>query len=180
MTNLKELNQVGRRRLSRLDRFSIATGLIGLVADTVSLGGLSLNSSGGKETFSLGIWILVLVSVIYSVAISNFFIRRKFHQRLKLSYLQNPVLYLDRRRDKVENGIQATTLWIGVPILMAYFIFVFHDNSSFDSWASISFPLLDLFSVNLISSLGIATGLCIVINYSILFLYQAYFIFDED
>ena len=72
-------DQPRSKQLSKIDKFGIGTGLIGLVADVVSLTSLFAISSDSKSV-PLHIWLLVLLSIVYSITATNFYARQYFHK----------------------------------------------------------------------------------------------------
>jgi hypothetical protein len=108
-----------KKNLSKLDQFSIATGLIGLAADVISLSGIA-SASGDKQNFELSLWMIIFFSIIYSVATVNFLARRYFHKKAWKNSLKSQSLttWWD-----TEAGIQTTTMWIGIPLIASYTIF---------------------------------------------------------
>ena len=127
MTN----KQSPQKRISKIDKFGIGTGLIGLLADTISLSALSsasniagLPSSTTLSNVSnsqipLHIWLLVFVSVVYTIATINFYTRRYFHKR----NLQNLQPLNSSEVKQIEKGTLTFTKLIGLPLLTCYFIF---------------------------------------------------------
>ncbi|HAG83135.1 MAG TPA: hypothetical protein DCL61_18715 [Cyanobacteria bacterium UBA12227] len=118
MTN----NQPKQKQLSKIDKFSIGTGLIGLVADVISLTSLFAISSDTKSAH-LHIWLLVLLSIVYSIAAINFYARRYFHKRVKNNSQQFRLL---------EKATIKFTCLVGVPILICYSIFAFLEIDRVD------------------------------------------------
>jgi hypothetical protein len=121
--------QSSRIQLSNIDKFSIGTGVIGLVADAVSLASLFAVSSNTQGA-PLHIWLLVLLSIVYSIAAINFYARRYFCKRSP----QKAQGFNREELKRIEQGTFFTTLWTGVPILICYFIFAFmqFDQPLFD------------------------------------------------
>jgi hypothetical protein len=114
--------QPKQTQLNRIDIFSITTGLIGLVADVVSLTSLfAISSSNSTKNAPLHIWFLVLLSIIYSVAAINFYARRYFHKRA----LANFQAFTVQQVRRIEKATFTCTCLATVPILIGYFIFAF-------------------------------------------------------
>jgi hypothetical protein len=123
-------------QLSKVDQFSIGTGLIGLVADVVSLASLfAISRSNNTENPPLHIWLLVLISIIYSVAAINFCTRRYFHKR-SLENIQELTLPQIRR---IEKATLTFTYLVNIPILISYFVFAFLEISSVEPILMYSF-----------------------------------------
>jgi hypothetical protein len=118
--------QPDQSRLSNIDKFGLGTGLIGLVADVVSLAGLFTFSSSAQGT-PIPIWIFVLISLIYSIAATNFYARRYFCKRV---IRRNERLSRQELR-RVEEGTASVTALISFPTLIAYFTFAFFAESEF-------------------------------------------------
>ncbi len=112
------------QKLSNLDKFSIVTGIIGLLADCISLGGVFVISKR-SQTASFHIWILVLLTIIYSIALINFYSRSYFHKRSLLEYQEAKT----RKYRRIERGTQSITILIGFPLLICYFTLAFFVNN---------------------------------------------------
>jgi|GEM_PF-3219133 len=193
MTN----KQSPQKRLSKIDKFGISTGLIGLLADTISLSALSSasNVAGlpssttlahvGNFQIPLHIWLLVFVSMMYTIAIINFYTRRYFHKR-NLQNLQ-PLNLLEVRQ--IEKGTLTFTRLIGLPLLTCYFIFALVQSpekggSPFDHidlmyWLSLTFFASDLEDIlpilrGLFYGGFLALYICSLLHSSILNIYETF------
>ncbi len=137
--NIRQHNKIGfkcvtnkqssRRQLSHIDKFSIGTGIIGLVADAVSLASLFALSSNAQSA-PLHVWLIVLLSIVYSIAAINFYACRYFCKQT----LQKAQGFNREELKRIEQGTFSATLWAGIPILICYFIFAFIkiDDPYFD------------------------------------------------
>jgi hypothetical protein len=76
-----------------------------------------------------------------------------------------------------ETAIYAATLWLGIPVLMTYWILVFIDDASFALWWGLR--SVDPFFANLLISLGFAVCICVLIQNSVAYIYGVYCIDDE-
>lgn len=109
-------------QMNKVDKFSIGTGLIGLVADIVSLTSLfAISSSNNTENYPLHIWFLVFLSIMYSCAAMNFCTRRYFHKRALENFQELNVQQIKQ----VEKATLTFTYLVNIPILICYFIFAF-------------------------------------------------------
>ena len=194
MTN----RQSPQQRLSKIDKFGISTGLIGLLADTISLSALSSASNvaglpssttlsdASNSQIPLHVWLLVFVSIVYTIAIINFYTRRYFHKR-NLQDLQ-PLNLLEVRQ--IEKGALTFTKLIGLPLLTCYFIFALvqsprEGGSPFDHVDLMYQTALTFFTYSdLENILPILRGLfyggflalyiCILLHSSILNIYETF------
>ena len=112
--------------LSNIDRFGIVVGLIGLVADSITLGSL-FTISKSTQNSPFYIWLLVLLGIVYTTLLLNFYARKYFH-RQRLKYMQEVSLTSYRR---IEKGTQYLTFLIGMPMIICYFILAFFIGDSF-------------------------------------------------
>ncbi|HIK17291.1 MAG TPA: hypothetical protein IGS53_18650 [Leptolyngbyaceae cyanobacterium M33_DOE_097] len=120
--------QSNKSKLSNIDKFGIGTGLIGLVADLISLAGLFKVSSNSQDEPTY-IWFLVLGSTIYTVAGINFFARRYFFKKIA-----NEIeIASEQERRRLEAGTFAVTALISYPSLIFYFMFAFLAASDFEN-----------------------------------------------
>lgn len=69
---------MSKQHLKNVDRFSFFAGLVGLVADFITLGSLFLVSKSSQDS-SFFLWVVVLAGLVYSIAIINFYFRKKIH-----------------------------------------------------------------------------------------------------
>ena len=159
--SLASMLPVSKQHPSKIDVFSIVTGIIGLLADIISLYGI-FNSFETSKKSDLSIWIIGWFAIVYSVMFINFIIRRLFENRL----FQKKKDYLKYRREvdfcffgnKYEMSIHISTLWSSLPILSIY------------TCALITkFNLYSILFINFITSLILSYWICIVIQHSIRF-----------
>ena len=157
--------------LNSIDKFGIVTGLIGLVADCVSLGSLFAISKSAQNP-SFYIWLLVLLSIVYSIALVNFYARRYFRRR----NLKNSLELSSASYRYIEKGTQSVTYLIGLPILICYFILAFFvDNNLFFDDISIFFHDIRLpITRGLFYGGGFAWLVCYYSNLLILNIYTAF------
>ena len=134
-------DQPRSKQLSKIDKFGIGTGLIGLVADVVSLTSLFAISSDSKSV-PLHIWLLVLLSIVYSITATNFYARQYFHK----CALNNSKKFIRKEVKQIEIATLTVTGLVGIPILICYSIFAFIEinRADFLLMFSISGPFIFL------------------------------------
>lgn len=173
MTN----NQPKQKQLSKIDKFSIGTGLIGLVADVISLISLFVISRDTKSA-PLHIWLLVLLSIVYSIAAINFYARRYFHKRV----LKNSQQLILQEFRLIEKATLTFTCLVGVPILICYSIFAFLEIDRLDTLLIDSFDFLFILADDTLRPIvcgvfygGLLAGcICYLCHYLILDIYRAF------
>lgn len=75
------MNSSSNKKLSNLDIFALCTGIIGLLADVISLYGIVNSSDTTSKNSASGIWLIELFAIVYSVMFINFLIRKFFHNK---------------------------------------------------------------------------------------------------
>ena len=161
------MNPSSNKKLSNLDIFALATGIIGLLADVISLYGI-VNSSDTSKNSTSGIWVIGLFAIVYSATFMNFLIRKFFHK--KKGYAND-----GRRVDAMfimneyEMAIHIPMLWIALPILTIYGYSLLMKISPK--------PYNNTFST-LVGSLIASYCTCVLIQHSVRYVYN--FIQDEE
>lgn len=128
-TQIRLRNKRGRQKrsgsLTKLEWFGLVSGVIGLVADVYSLSQIftaSKNTSSattqGLLAINTQIWILVLLSIIYTVFIFAFFSRRIF----SLRHISADGVLSDENYGRIEAGAKSLTRILGMTLLSAYTI----------------------------------------------------------
>lgn len=111
-----------RARLGSLEYFGLFSGIIGLLADAISLGMLSFGlgsqaTGGAASSWIAAVWVLLFMGIMYTVVIASFYARRlgalKHRQRLVRSWSS-------ANRDRVERGARFVSFLVGVPLILSY------------------------------------------------------------
>ena len=107
-------------RMSNLDRFGLCTGLIGLVADFVTIG--SLGRFGGQYHLTpTAVWVIIPVLIMYTTIILSFYARRIALAR----HLSTERVLSQETLVKINLGGRASALSIGAPLLLLYGVSLF-------------------------------------------------------
>jgi hypothetical protein len=121
-------------RLSKLEWFGLISGLIGLVADGITL--LTLFSNVQNTHISLApsfnvtsfnLWLISFFGVAYTVLIVSYYIRRilmrrymRYRKRVSVSEVSQ------KRREETKRAISVITALIGVPLFLLHFLLLFY------------------------------------------------------
>jgi hypothetical protein len=114
-----------QEKLSRFDWFGIISGIIGLIADVISLSTLFIVSKGNQDSqnqtnsgISFGVWIASFLMILYTILIASFYSRRLFAMKHKAKNIN-----LDAyRKGMIEKGARGFTYIFGFPFMQAYMI----------------------------------------------------------
>lgn len=104
-------------RISKVDQFGIAAGVIGLIADFSSLSALFPKSSN-EDYLPLFGWITIFVLILYSTMVINFFARRALFRRMEEDRFESS----EKKRLRIESSVFRATLMICLPIMTVYFV----------------------------------------------------------
>lgn len=167
---------MAKKAMRTIDIFSVCAGGVGLIADFISLGSLVITSNSEKAP-SLLVWLIVLLSVVYSAAFLNFYTRKKMHGRYVRSY-QNPLQIVSKENFRViENGAESVTALFCYPMIIGYITMAFYidDDYLFDGLGNIVWQNSTLLAcVRGIIYGGIASAIvCLSINSTVAKIYEA-------
>jgi hypothetical protein len=115
-----------KRKISKVDQFGIAAGLIGLIADFSSLSALSQNPSE-ESHLTLFNWITVFMLILYSTMIINFFVRRSLFRRFR-----RRISEFDKIKE-IELSILCLTLLVCLPVMTTFFTAALIQYVNYDS-----------------------------------------------
>jgi hypothetical protein len=155
------------KKLTKFDWFGIASGIIGLIADAITIFSLK------PQNTSLSIWIVSFLGIIYSILIASFYARRIFTSKHK-----NQTANLSSRQIlKINDGAAALTVAVGMPLLVAFFFVVTWAIGEMSPTATVEDKVFVLFFSTLFCNLGVSIMICFSINGAAKLMYAA---FDPD
>jgi hypothetical protein len=119
--------------MSGLDWFALASGIIGLVADIITL--VSLNQLGSLTKLAqTTIWMIAPIGILYTTIILNFYALRIAVVR----YLKAYGTLSEQMLIKIREGGRICAQVVGTPLLLLYgvslIIFLLQGVSSFDTF----------------------------------------------
>ena len=157
--------------LTRFDLFGIASGIIGLVADVITISSLFIASRKASETSpesattTFSIWVIAFLATLYSILIASFYARRIFaaKQKRKTNEL-SPV-----QKKIIGRGGSALTFAMGTPILV-----VFLSSAILSLTSKMPQNREDaIFFAMLVFGLPGSFGICLAVNYAAERMYRA-------
>lgn len=115
-----------KRKISKVDQFGIAAGLVGLIADFSSLSAL-FRSPSEESYLTLFNWIAVFMLILYSTIIINFFVRRFLFRRFRCRVFES------NKRKEIELSIFFFTILVCLPVMTVFFTAALIQYDSYDS-----------------------------------------------
>jgi uncharacterized membrane protein len=114
---------INEKELTRYDLFGIVTGIIGLIADAITLAALFKVSQDASDTSpqylkstTAFLWMFSFLCIVYTTLIAGFYIRRLFTARHRLASTE-----VQRKRTSIiYDGASALTYTIGMPLFLVY------------------------------------------------------------
>jgi len=111
------------RQLSGFEWFGLLSGIVGLIADTYALSSIfagtqniPLSSSQLTDRAPVHIWIIIFCSIVYTILILSFYVRRVFcirHRREKGNLSSAGV-------DRIEKGVFALTCILSITLILSF------------------------------------------------------------
>jgi hypothetical protein len=114
--------------MSGLDWFALSTGVIGLVADFVTIASL-IRLDGSYHKTPAVIWLIAPILILYTTIVLSFYTRRIAVVR----HLETNGLLSHEMVDRIENGGMMSAKAIGIPLLLLYgvylILYLFNDTA---------------------------------------------------
>lgn len=120
--------------LRKLEWFGLVSGLVGLIADGITLLTLFSNVQNSHisptpnfNIISFNLWLITFFGISYTVLIASYYIRRI----LKRKYWQyrkrvSALAVSDKRRRATERAITAITSLVAMPLFLLHFLLLFY------------------------------------------------------
>jgi len=115
--------------MSGLDWFVLSTGVIGIVADIVTIASAT-RLDGSYRVTPLAIWVIAPILIIYSTIILSFYARRIALVR----YLNAYGTLSEQMFNRIDYGGTLCSQIVGIPLLLLYFVSLdlsFGDQNTF-------------------------------------------------
>jgi hypothetical protein len=137
----KETQQtIDFKGLNKFERFGLVAGIIGLIADIISLSTLVIVSQNSQVSLSPNIqlssfiiWLITFFGISYTVFIASYYTHRitigKYEERIKRASKRNLIhssVNSYKRKERMHKGVETITYLIGIPLYFLHFILLYY------------------------------------------------------